>query len=411
MNRIRKSAASHGGPICATLLLLGPILFMGCSTPGLGLEKSPVGTGFYFYTGDEDTAGELYLGMHEMRHLETGKTVLLIPMIHGADPAFYRTVQEKIDGADRVLTEGVWGVGSLSPTFFVIYYLNHNSRRNLSYMGLTYQNEGLNSRPNWQNADLSKADFQMSTPWWTPFAHAVMLPLWLVVLEPMNVGNWFNDMAHGAVGEGDTLEARKRHSLILKLQEETGEDVIDNFVLPGAITVRNAKVLAEFDRLAARPEIERIAIPWGSAHMKGLEYALVRKGYSLSRHEWLPAISVRNLLTGEGDGGETPSNFKIPYLVHWRSYQDDWSLATLFSLIDLGGGEEKFQFSLAWDLLFHLTSVGDEEEIQLLPSLFGRPLLFEWARRGEDTRFRFLLIFELGSLPGEDWKQQTRALP
>ena len=126
-----------------------------CAAPDLGPEQMLPESGYLFHTGKDDLAGDLYIGITDLEHADSGKVVVLVPMVHTGDADFFRRVQEELDRADVVLMEGVWGAPSLSPTLFFINYLLSSQRRLAYHMNHVWEGEGLVYRPNWRWADLS----------------------------------------------------------------------------------------------------------------------------------------------------------------------------------------------------------------------------------------------------------------
>ncbi len=384
-------------PVVAAAALL--LLFTGCGALIVGYETPLPDAGWAFYTGGGNVAGDFYLGVVDLVHPDKALTVTLVAMTHIADPSFYEEVQKEIDGADLVLAEGVRGAISVSPTLLVLPCAMCYQQREVNYQELVHQREGLEYRANWRGGDLTMGEFQQRMPWWTPFTQAVLIPAVILFSEPRNFIRWSSDLVAGLLGGKDALEARRRHECFYDMDGGVGsENPLHELCLPGVITERNAHLLAQIDAASARYDMGRIAVPWGAGHLPGIEAALRDRGFEARNHRWIRAVTVRTLLD-EGLAGENrPWDFMIPWVVGFRKFRSAWSLSLLCDAIHLGDEPIGYDVKLLWTLLLSASGNGNEGHFQLLPSIFGRPLLFEWFRRGSSTRVRFLLFFQIGSL-------------
>lgn len=380
-------------------ILLLALFAPGCFSPDVtDAELVPLPEqGFLFYTGTGDEAGDLYSGFTELTHVESGKVCVLVPMIHLAEAAFYGEVQQEIDRADVVLVEGVRGTPSLAPLLGLSKYILSNYPRFSSHLGLTQQGEAVEWRDNWKNADVQWSEWQSEMPWWSPLSQTLMAPFMVLFYEPGNLAMWLGSSLRGLIGDGDSFHAGARHALARLLTEEDEDEL--EVLLPGVIEYRNQRLLERFDQEVERDGVRRVAMPWGAAHFDGFLDAMRERGYEPTGHRWVPAITVRSLLKGEA--GPEAFDLMIPYLVHWRDHRTSWSLDLLFRSIAVESrAGDSSSFELLWELLFAMNSNGgsDTFDLQLLPSLFGRPILFEYDRIGEQTRYRFLWLFEIGEL-------------
>ncbi len=375
-----------------------PVLFAACVAPDVrrDFEEDLPESGFQFYSGSSSVAGDFYVGVTEYGD-EQGRSVVLIPMIHVADAGFYDAVSEELDRADVVLAEGVRGTPSLGPQLFLMSYVFGNMRRLASFAQLTAQSEALSFGANVKNADLSIEEWQAGSPWWTPLVQVGFTPFLVVVMESAALTTWISQGLYGVAFAGEQIDGSWRHFLV----EDSSDDEDDGLelLLPGIIHRRNAAVLDTLDHL--EPSMERVAIPWGANHMPGIADGLVERGFAPISHRWIRAVSVRTFLQEwpEGSANEA-SDFYVPYLLHWRHHEHSWYASLLLRSILLESPPDSFRLELLWELLASVSVDGETKSgrFQLLPTLFGRPLLFERAYARGDARWRFLLFFELGSL-------------
>lgn len=366
-----------------------------CSAPD-PVEAAPEfpADGYELYTGSEDAAGTLSLCFTTLVHPASGKVVELIPMIHLADAAFYREAQAEMDRADVALLEGIGHAPAIHPTHFLLTYLFANYLRFASHGGLVHQHEGIAWRDNQESGDLDAAAIRAQMPWWTPAVHTVLLPPIAVLFETWNLLSWLGHSGYAAVGAAPAAEAGYRHDFALLLTD--GDDEGDGSLLPGVRETRNEHLIAELDEAAARADVNRIALPWGAAHMPGLERDLEARGYRIAERRWVSAWQVAG---HRDEGGDRPFDVMVPYALQWRSFQGHRTLdLALHSITVERGGDAAWGASLLWDLILTASwnNPGGDAHLQLLPSFFDRPLLFAWSRRGDSSRWRFLWFFDIG---------------
>jgi len=356
-------------------------------------------TGFEIYTGGSGRsgdAGDMYLGFTTYRHDPSGKTCVLLPVYHVATAAFYDAVQREMDAADIALMEGVGGPPSLSPGLALTTYLFANYSRLASLAGLTMQSEVLTSRANQKNADLRLEEFQESWPWYTPLAQGLLMPLLVVVMEPMVFSAWVERGVVTPFGGRPAFAAGWRHWLV---EDANDTDPPNDFLLPGVVERRNERLLERIDEAVADDSIRHIAVPWGAAHFPPMRDDLKERGWVEIDHRWVRAIPVRALLERELTTDDESFDFMIPWVFHLRERAaTSWSVSALLnSILVERRPESDVHVGLLWELLLSLRSNPNDDhfEIQLLPSLFGRPLLFQYVGTAEESRLRFLWFFEV----------------
>ena len=196
------------------------------------------------------------------------------------------------------------------------------------------------------------------------------------------------DAATAESSSGDAAEAKEEG----EDEDEDGPDLL----LPGVLEARNVQVLKRIAEFAAERTGQRIVLPWGGAHMPGIEKELLAQGYTQSAAQWRLAVKVKKLHDGvTPEDEDTPFDFYVPFALQVRKLDSAWSLSMLFHSITWEHApDDDDAFSLLWDLAFSWGQNQRKDTVswQILPSLFDRPLLFAYDGEGEKTNLRFLLL-------------------
>ncbi len=379
-------------------VLVAPLLaFSACTSPtpvGDDAQKPPekIVRQSGFYTGTSEKVGDLLTPVITMEKAETGQTVELIGMIHLADRSFYEGVAAECAKADRTLLEGVRGSPSLSPLLFVEQYVFGITRRTTYYTELSSQGDAFVPPANARNGDVSLSEWQEQMPWYSPLAQTLLLPIEIVIWEPLNVSLWAGDLLTQATFTNDSYALRVRDVWASVLtRDEDGEDSNDT-LMPGVLTYRNEKLLERVDEAFKDEKIKTIALPWGAAHLADLQADLVQRGFKVKESHWQRCWSVASAI---GQQGETPSWFYIPFVVHYREQNGGHVFALALDTIYYGNkASGASRFDLVWELLFSSESDPKEDAFawRFGPKLFDRPLLIERERKGESSKWRFLLF-------------------
>ena len=390
------------------------LLASGCSVPSIAVdepaplpdlaaprEADDAPLAYDAYTGDDDIAGDYYVRLEEWRDPKSGQNVTLLPMIHLADASFYAAISQRLRNADVVLTEGVGGAPSLSPTSLLLTYLFGNYSRASWLGGLVLQNERLDAGAHAERGDVDQAEYTAGDSCGTSLLHAVGLPVLMVLVEPIHLGRWLlaDVRSLGAMRQSD--EAAMRHWLIADTNERNaaGYEDDDEALLAGVVDRRNDHLLERLDEVRARTGVRRIALPWGARHLPGLAKGLAERGYERGESQWLRAIAVRAMLQDpELDADGARHHLYVPYLLDVKSGEASWSCGVACDALAAGSDHDSFESALLWGFLadWSIGTPRGESRFSLLPNLFERPLLFEWRRRGASHRFRFLWFFEVG---------------
>lgn len=187
---------------------------------------------------------------------DDGKTVTLLPMIHIGTDDFYRQVEALIPPSAIILREGVSDRRGLLA-------------RKLDYaqaaqaLGLSDQRQSFTPPPERSRmADVDVSDFSPTT---------------LAMI----------DIVSEIYAEGWTPDA------IPALRHGDGNPRLLDMLVDDLLVKRNAHVLSEMDRELLTAD--QVALPWGVAHMPGLEAALRKEGFRLGETHTLSAIPLDSI--------------------------------------------------------------------------------------------------------------------
>ena len=328
---------------------------------------------------------------------------MLLPVVHLADAGFYAEVEQRLADADVVLTEGVGGPPALSPTSFTVEYVVGNYSRGAWLGGLAPQRLALDDGPRAESGDLDQSEFAATTSCGASLFQAAALPILILVVEPIHLLRWFEGVGCALVGASNGDEAAFRHWVTEEHLGAEGDDPAprdsDDGLLAGVISTRNARLLDRLDDCLARPDVDRVALPWGADHMPGIAAALAERGFSRTHAEWLRAIAVAGHMREpdvDRDGGW---HAYVPYLFDAQHGPRGSSCGVACDAVAVASTAARpFALDLLWGFLARV-EVGNERGdsgFSLLPTLFGRPLLFDWRHRGDSHRVRFLWFLEFG---------------
>lgn len=173
---------------------------------------------------------------------DDGRTVLLIPMVHIAEPDFYRSVAGTVTSNSVVLLEGV------------------TDTRNLLTNKLSYQRAAKALHLAEQQKFFRPAQGQL-------------------IRADVDVGDFSsNTIAVLKLVTRVHAEGLNSRTLSLLLQSSTTEED-QRQLLSDLLQMRNQHVLQEFFRRLS--ESDSFIIPWGAAHMPGLAQEIQKAGFHL----------------------------------------------------------------------------------------------------------------------------------
>ena len=177
-----------------------------------------------------------------------GKTIELIPMVHVADAQFYEQVAESFPSNSVILMEGVTDEKKL-----LTDKLNYS--RLAKDLGLAEQKKVfVPANGELVPADVDVSDFSPET------------------IRFVNLAT----LIHAGGFDQDAMQ------LMVKEEVKPG---VEKRILKDILTKRNEHLFGEIQ--ARLPETETIMVPWGAAHMPGIEAAIRGDGFKLvETHEY-----------------------------------------------------------------------------------------------------------------------------
>jgi len=242
-----------------------------------------------------------------------GPTVRLVGVIHVADRAYYRAVQERLDAAHLVLFEGV---GSKPDDFKrdpSLRRKDHLYTKLADALGLVTQFEGIDyRRDHFVNADLSVEAMtalleaeMVAGGTGAEAARAAKGQMETLTRTLQGGGGGLTGMAANLLIGMVERSTRMRATVLLGLVGMDPMESKGGFAqLGGAGGDRLGRLILEDRNEAAlralapelgrgKPESRVVGVFYGAAHLPGIEEALIRRhGYVPARTEWLKALSV-----------------------------------------------------------------------------------------------------------------------
>ncbi len=303
---------------------LGALLAAGCLTPRIRYEDPPDGAApsapqaahgaalaaggnggpdgaapataedvrlrFLRYSGDARLAGDLESSARVYRRAD-GAEVLLIAMVHFADPAFSDHVSRRLAGSDVILLEGAAegptdGVGPDAPALSAAASI-------FEALDLVQQPEGEQLGPPGPcrvRGVVDPADLAARVE-----AVRATGAAWSPQEFPRGLFHW-DRFWYAAVGKRAAFRRAWRHLFAQRLRPADERAVRDILIDP-----RNDALLRALDRelgrrpaWAAAPRRFRVAVPWGSEHMPGIESGVLARGFAFASAEPMLAWRVRS---------------------------------------------------------------------------------------------------------------------
>lgn len=376
-------------------LLVSILLLASCSTELPDYHEAPQDQ-YNYYSGGK-LYGNHYCKVQKFTQEETGKSITLIGMIHIADQSFYDQVDTELDKVDIVLEEGIHGLPSFGINKYFGLYTFDIIDRLTKVQGLVSQNRALKTRSNAKSADMSVKEFKAQGGISTPLFQLISLPIIAVFTEPSYLYYWSKNNL-SAVLDTELLkdsEAQIRHHTLNAMDTTQKPSKV---LLPGIIDARNVFLIEKAMEYLKQDKVNSIAIPWGAAHMPGVEALLLEKGFTKSDEEkWLRSIAVEDYLQTEEQFTSIDSS-GIPYVMMVDSYKDFVSTSFLFSSIKTISTKNYERTTTLWGDLTDYIKTKKGSYFSLLPKIAGKPLLLDIFNGKEKTKVRFLWFFSIGSL-------------
>lgn len=359
--------------------------------------KQPPEFSYDYYSGAAKF-GNHYCKVQSFTHIDSGKKITLIGMIHTADDSYYKKIDNILDEYDVILEEGIHGLPSFGVHKYFSKYVFYTMKRFTYLQGLSSQGHTLKDRDNAVPADMSSDQFASEGSIFTPVIQLISLPVMMLFTEPYYL--YENSKIKALSLFSDQAEINSRAEIRhMTLNNMDLSDKPSKTFLPGIISSRNSILLKELEKQINKPEINSIAIPWGASHLPSLHRDLLKNGYRLDgNHQWLRSIAVSDYKENKEDFSNHSEYFGIPYIIESEITPKTASTSLILSSVSITSSEDYSRFSLLYGDLIDSISTDKAHFFSILPKVFGKPLLFDYLRSADKSRIRFLWFFQFGEL-------------
>ena len=377
------------------IFYISAIFLFSCSSQP---DYHPAPKKAYDYYSGGAKYGNHYCKVQTFTHTQSGKKVTLIGMIHTADQKFYREVDSILDEQDIILEEGIHGLQSFGVHKYFSKYIFYTMKRFNYLQELSSQGHTLKTRENTILADMSSDDFASQGSFITPIIQLISLPVMIAMTEPYYI---FEKSRKGLISAFSDTAAKEMTSSTRHLTLSNMDITEDSSVtfLPGIITTRNARLIEKLDEQIKTDNVNNIAIPWGASHLPSLEDDLLKIGYTKDEgFRWIQTIAVQDYLDNPDEYSQSSDYFGIPYLIEVEITPKVQSSGILFSIINTTESNEFGRFSLLYGEIFEQIEIDNGSYFSIFPRIFGKPILFDYLKKNDKSRYRFLWFFSTGEL-------------
>ncbi|MFD7159275.1 hypothetical protein ACFV9C_32080 [Kribbella sp. NPDC059898] len=208
-----------------------------------------------------------------------GPEIVVYPMLHVAEPQFYREVETRLRASDLLVVEGITGestaVEGLTMTYRVMPVADDSG---LVEDDIPYGELGVP----FVTPDLTGAEFQegfQELPWQTKALTWAAVPV-------TSIGHFF-------AGRRALLSRNIEVNDLPTREEELLDEKWDRFLdlVLDRRDGRAVQALAEIVRERVGDDIE-VAVVYGAAHVPGILRGLYKLGYRVVSAEWLMAVNA-----------------------------------------------------------------------------------------------------------------------
>lgn len=211
-----------------------------------------------------------------------GPAITIFPMLHVAEPQFYREVERRLRDCDLLVVEGIRRKSTVTETLTMMYRVKPvNGESGLVVDDVPYGALGVPLI----TPDMTGEEFEQG---WRelrrPFRWAVM-----VAVPIYAIGEYFN-------GRRSLLSPDVEVNDLPTVEEELQDDDLDQLE-DVVLTRRDSRVLAalvEIVRDRGDGDIE-VAVVYGAGHVPGILRGLYPLGYRVVSAEWLMVVSAEEL--------------------------------------------------------------------------------------------------------------------
>ncbi len=306
---------------------------MKCSISSLLLAFSLLSPSLAATAAPDDSYPKKYLQVHhgkEGKKLripiatyqnEAGKTVDLVGVIHVADPEYYKLLNKRFDSYDRVLFEMVNGedlvrfeilkkkmqkeglkgaeldeyqgmlesyVADSSALSSILKLVMEVLKSNT---GLVIQQEGIDyAKTHFVYADMTQKELSAAMDARGETMLGILLCDALLGRKEKPKANLsYGELLRRLEATGAERQALLRDFLIEALVHTTQRDRVNENAI---IVSRNEKAMQVFDEVMRDEKLKNVAIFYGAAHLPDFHKRMLKRGYKLTKVEWLPSFST-----------------------------------------------------------------------------------------------------------------------
>ena len=208
-----------------------------------------------------------------------GPRIVIFPMLHVAEPQFYREVERRLRECDLLVVEGIHGESTVTDALTVTYrVMPANDESGLVEDDIPYGALGVPVIA----PDMSGEEFEQGwgeLRWPVRFGAMIGAPIFAV-------GNFFN-------GRCNLLSRDVEVNDLPTAEEELQGDDLDQ-VFDVIVNRRDNRVLAalaEVVRTRGDEDID-VAVVYGAAHVPGILRGLYALGYRVVSADWLMVVEA-----------------------------------------------------------------------------------------------------------------------
>lgn len=235
----------------------------------------------------------------------------LVGAMHAAEPAYYRSLQQRLSRADLVLYELVVDEEDAKVDQAAMQRAEDKSAfsRLASSLGLISQNRGIDmNKKNFRRCDMTyqqmivrlQEEAQQGNSEGKS-AHAAKNEF-AKLGRVLSGGSWMINGVVGLVGMNHSLRERVRFMLVAAWQESDDDAALHPRLQQLILEDRNEFAMNELAKVLRREKHQRIAIFYGAAHLPDMEKRLLRMGYrAAGARQWNDAVVSHPYSSGISD--------------------------------------------------------------------------------------------------------------
>ncbi len=260
----------------------------------------------------EPDSYQLQTGLRVFRPAQ-GPEVVLLGAVHIGEPDYYGKLQDRMDAADLVLYELV--TDETKPAESLTAEEKAEKTDESAYgrfarlVGLSVQTSHIHyKRPNFERCDMTMQQLnallekEKAEGGEKGKKASEALRQFSKLRKQLEGDSWLLNFAFWVAGMSDTIKAELK--LMLVFSAGGSSDQMEKALPPRLKQLitedRNDHAMADLTRIVReRPNLRRIVVFYGAAHLPGMEKALLAQGYQPAGPvEWLSAVSSHPFAEG-----------------------------------------------------------------------------------------------------------------